>query len=128
MGSHTVEQLNGLRTLQFAIDGKLLYLANDPSLLLATLNGSGAAPLATGPSYAAEFHHARARADYLTIMRALDFGGRPQPFLFVPQGNRTPQFFSENLSSVSSVLSFIQSATITHTENANSESQRLAYR
>ncbi len=128
MGSHAVEQLNGLATLEFAIDGKLLYLANDPTLLLATLNRSGTAPMPSGPSYAAEFHHARERADYLTIMRALDFGGRPQTFLFVPQGNRTPQFFSENLPSLSSVFSFIQSMTITRVENPNSESQRVVYK
>jgi hypothetical protein len=128
MGSHAAEQLNGLATLEFAIDGKLLYLANDPTLLLATLNRAGAAPLPSGPAYAAEFHHARERADYLTIMRALDFGGHPQTFLFVPQGNRTPQFFSENLPSLSSVFSFIQSMTITRVENPNSESQRVVYR
>ncbi len=128
MGSHAAEQLNGLATLEFAIDGKLLYLANDPTLLLATLNRSGAAPLPSGPAYAAEFHHARERADYLTIMRALDFGGHPQTFLFVPQGNRTPQFFSENLPSLSSVFSFIQSMMITRTESASSESHRVVYR
>ena len=128
MGLHAAEQLNGLATLEFAIDGKLLYLANDPTLLQATLNRSGAAPLPSGPAYAAEFHHALERADYLTIMRALDFGGHPQTFLFVPQGNRTPQFFSENLPSLSSVFSFVQSMMITRTENANSELQRVVYR
>lgn len=128
MGSHAAEQLNGLATLEFAIDGRLLYLANDPTLLLATLNRSGAAPLPSGPAYTAEFHHTRERADYLTIMRALDFGGHPQTFLFVPQGSRTPQFFSENLPSVSSVFSFIRSMMITRTENAGSELQRVIYR
>lgn len=128
MGSRAAERLDGLATLEFAVDGKLLYLASDPALLLAALNRSGAAPLPRGPSYAAEFHHAKGRADYLTIMRALDFGGGSQTFLFVPQGSRTPQFFSENLSSLSSVFSFVQSMTITRTETPNSELQRILYR
>jgi hypothetical protein len=128
MGSHSVEQLNGLATLVFAIDGKRLYLANDSALLLAALNRSGTAPMQSGPAYAAEFHHARERADYMTVMQALDFGGRRQPFLFTPQGGRTPQFFSENLAGLSSVFNFIQSMIVTRVESQDRETQRVVYR
>jgi hypothetical protein len=41
---------------------------------------------------------------------------------------RTPQFFSENLASLSSVFSFVQNMTITRTENPGTESQLLVYR
>jgi hypothetical protein len=128
MGGHSAQELNGLATLLFAIDGNRLYLANDSALLLATLNRAATPPVQSGPAYAAEFHHARERADYMTIMQALDFGGRQQPFLFTPQGNRTPQFFSDNLASLSSVFNFIQSMIVTRVESQGVETQRVVYR
>jgi hypothetical protein len=128
MGGHSAQELNGLATLLFAIDGNRLYFANDSALLLATLNRTATPPVQSGPAYAAEFHHAGERADYMTIMQALDFGGRRQPFLFTPQGNRTPQFFSDNLASLSSVFNFIQSMIVTRVESQGVETQRVVYR
>jgi len=128
LGQHAVEELNGLATLLFALDGSRLYLANDPVLLLATLNRSGEAPVEPGPAYAAELNHGSERADYLTIMSALDFGRRQQFFLFTPQGNRTPQFFSENLASLSSVFDFVRHISVTQVELQQLERQRVAYR
>ncbi len=128
LGRHGAEQLNGLGALLFAIDGKRLFLANDSGLLLATLDRIGTAPLESGPAYAAEFRAARERTDYMKIMQALDFRGRSQSFLYNPQGNRTPQFFSENLGSLSAVGSFVQSMIVTRTEAPGLERQRVIYR
>jgi hypothetical protein len=128
MGAHSAQDLNGLATLLFAIDGNRLYLANDSPLLFATLNRTATPPVQSGPAYAAEFRHASERADYMTIMQALDFGGRQQPFLFIPQGNRTPQFFSDNLASLSSVFNFIQSMIVTRVESQGVETQHVVYR
>ena len=128
LGGHSVQELNGLATLLLAIDGNRLYIANDSALLLATLNRSGTAPVQSGPSYAAEFHHSRERDDYRTLMQALDFGGRRQSFFFTPQGNQTPQFFSENLASLSSVFGFVQSMIITRVQSQETEAQRVIYR
>ena len=120
-------QLNTLGSLLFAIEGRRLFLANDSALLLATLNRRGIAPLPRGPAYAAEFHAARERANYLKIMRALDFGGHAQSFLENPQGIRTPSFFSENLGSLSSVFSFVESMLVTRVEAPGAQTQRVVY-
>jgi hypothetical protein len=103
-------------------------MANDSALLLATLTRTGTPPAQTGPAYSAEFHHARERADYMTLMQALDFGGHRQSFLFTPQGSQTPQFFSENLASLSSIFSFVQSMIITRVQSQETEAQRVIYR
>jgi hypothetical protein len=128
LGQHNAEQLNGLATLLFAIDGRQVFLSNDAALLQATMNRIGTAPAARGPAYAAEFRHNRERADYLRIMQALDFGGRRQMFYFTPQGNATPHLFSENLNSLSSVLSFINGMSVERSETPLVEKQKVVYR
>jgi hypothetical protein len=128
LGSHRAEQLNGLATLLFSIDGKRLFLANDPVLLGATLDRIGTVPLAAGPAYAAEFRHTSEQADYLRIMQALDFGAPQQSFLYNPQGGRTPRFFSDNLASLSSTFSFVRTMVVTSTETPGVRKQSVVYR
>ena len=125
---HPSEQLNGLATLQFFIDGKLLFLSNDAVLLGATLDRLGAASLPIGPVYAAEFRHAREKADYQRMMQALDFVGAQQSFLFNPQGDRTPRFFSENVQSISSTFGFIQTMSVTESESPGVQRQTVSYK
>jgi hypothetical protein len=96
--------------------------------LQAALNRIGTAPLPRGPAYAAEFRHTRERADYLRIMQALDFSGRPQMFFFNPQGNAAPHFFSENLNSLSAAFSFVNTISVTRSETPLVEKQRVVYR
>lgn len=128
LGRHNAEQLNGLASLLFAIDGRHLFLANDATLLQATLDRIGTAPPPRGPAYAAEFRHTSERTDYQRIMQALDFGGKPQTFFFNPQGNSTPHFFSENLQSLSDALSFVKTISVTTSETPQIEKQRVVYR
>ena len=128
LGRHNAEHLNGLASLLFAIDGKHLFLANDTTLMQATLDRIGTQPLPRGPAYAAEFRHTGERADYLRIMQALDFGGKPQAFFFNPQGNSTPHFFSENLQSLSDALSFVKTISVVQTEAPLVQKQRVVYR
>jgi hypothetical protein len=128
LGRHEAEELNGLTPLLFSVEGRQLFLANDPALLQAALDRIGTAPLPRGPAYAAEFRPVREQADYLRIMQALDFGARPQMFLFNPQGNSTPHFFSENLNSLSSVFSFVHAVAVTRSESSAAETQRVVYR
>jgi hypothetical protein len=125
---HKAEQLNGLATLLFAIEGNLLFLGNDPELLGATLDRSGIAPQASGPNYIAEFRHQRERPDYLRIMKALDFGGRTQAFLFNPQGDQSPHFFSENLASLSSSLDFVRTMSIEASDSPEVQRQIVVYK
>jgi hypothetical protein len=82
--------------VECAVGEKWLHLANNPALRMATLNRSGVAPLGSWrpmrPNSIAD-----KRADYLTIMRTLDFGGQPQTFLFVRQGvhrSSSPRIYS----------------------------------
>ncbi len=126
-GSHMVEQLDGLAPLQFSIQGGMLFIANDAGLLAGVLDRVGSAPVAVGASYAAEFHHAAARQDYMRIMQALDFGARSQSFFFNPQGDRTPPFFSGNLASLSDVFRFVQSVAITHVDLPTAQRQTVVY-
>ncbi len=128
LGQRQAERLDGLGSLLFAIDGTRLFLANDAALLQATLARIGTAPLPSGPSYTAEFRHAREQANYLRMMQALDFGARRSLFAFNPQGDRTPAFFSQNLGSLSSVFGFVQTMMVTRTETQEAVRERVVYR
>ncbi len=127
LGSHSIEQLNGLASLQFAIEGKRLFLGNDLSLLQATLDRVGTAPLPRGASYSAEFRHAREQGDYLRLAQALDFGATSQLFFSSPQGDRTPHFFSENVASLSATLNFVKNVSVTYSQSSDVERQQVIY-
>jgi hypothetical protein len=126
-GQHALEQLDGLTPLEFAIDGRLLLVANDSELLGAVLTRLGTAPAPAGPSYFAEFRHAVARPNYERLMQALDFGEPEQSFFYSPQGGRTPPFFSDNLGGLSGALGFVQDMLITHVEASAVERQAIVY-
>jgi hypothetical protein len=106
---------------------KLTFIANDATLLGEVMDRTGTGSVAAGPAYAAEFRHAAARSDYERIMQALDFGARTQSFFFNPQGDRTPAFFSGNLSSLSAVFGFVQNVAITQLESPTVQRQTVVY-
>jgi hypothetical protein len=126
-GQHAVGQLDGLAPLEFAIDGRLLLVANDMDLLGVVLNRIGTAPATAGPAYFAEFRHAAARPNYERLMQALAFAGPEQSFFYNPQGGRTPSFFSANLASLSGALGFVQDMLITRVEAPTVERQAIVY-
>ena len=126
-GPHVVGQLDGVAPLEFAIEGRLLFIASDADLLSSVLNQPGTAPATAGPSYFAEFRHAAARPNYERLMQALDFGGQEQSFFYNPQGGRTPPFFSGNLASLGGALGFVQDMLITHVEAPTVERQVIVY-
>ena len=126
-GRHAVEQLDGLALLEFGIEGRLLFVANDADLLGSVLDRFGTAPATTGPAYFAEFRHTTARPNYERLMQALDFAGQQQSFSYTPQGERTPALFSGNLASLSGTLAFIRDVLITHVEAPAVERQTIVY-
>jgi hypothetical protein len=119
-GVHDVKQLDGLGKLMFAVRGKLLFVASDASLLAATLDRvTSSTPSETAETYAAGFRHTHARPNYMRLMKALDFGtGTP---------GREPAFFSENVGSLSDVLSRISDVDVRQTDEGSKITQTVRY-
>jgi hypothetical protein len=127
-GRNPVQRLDGLGTLFFANRGRLLFLSNDSGLLASVLDRAGTAPPAGGFSYAAGFRHSRERANYERVMTALDFASAGR-FGFQPGGlsGRAPAFFSDNIGSLSRVLSKLTEIRMTDEERGSSTVQTVVY-
>ncbi len=127
VGRQSVERLNGLGTLLYAIRGKLLFIGNDPVQLAATLDRIGAGTQApAGLTYAAGFHHAREAANFERIMNALDFS-TPGGNQFFPVRENGPAFFSANLASLSRVLSFVTGVAVNEEQSGIYTRQQIVY-
>lgn len=134
-GVRLFKRLDGLVPLSMAIRGRTLMLASSPDLLNAVLSKSAAvAPPAPPPDaiYAAEFRHARERAPFLRMMRMLDqvwIQQSPQTGSEEESGEAPePQFFSQNIASLSNTLSRIASTSVIIRDQANKEFQTVVYR
>jgi hypothetical protein len=117
-GRHTVERLDGLGTLLFAIRGRLLFLGNDLRLLEAVLDPVGTSPANAALTYAAGFRHSRERENYQRVMVALDF----------PASGTAPAFFSGNIASLSRVLSSVAEVRVTEEQKGMATFQTVLYR
>ncbi|MGA2119041.1 MAG: hypothetical protein ABSH56_30360 [Bryobacteraceae bacterium] len=128
-GRHAVERLDGLGILLFASSGKLLFLANDSGLLAAVLDRAGTKPQAGdgGVTYAAGFRHLRERSSYQRIMAALDFTSSAGSG-WAAGSEGAPRFFSENIASLSRVLSGVEEVRIAEEDKGDRTVQTVVYR
>ena len=117
-GRQTIERLDGLGTLVFAIRGRLLFLGNDLRLLTAVLDQAGNGPANAALTYAAGFRHSREQENYRRVMAALDF----------PAPAAEPTFFSGNIASLSRVLSSISEMRVTEEQKGMTTFQTVLYR
>jgi hypothetical protein len=109
--------LDSLGTLNLATRGHLLFLGNNASLFAEVLGRVGTTPAADPLVYAAGFRHLRERPNYERISTALDFGS--------PAG--TPMFFSENITSLSRVLSKVADIRVTEEHKGTVTFQTVRY-
>ena len=100
-------QLDGLWPLSLAIRGKYLIVADDPALVERVLSNF-AHSVDTKPAvFIAGFSHARERNNFLRFTGLVD-----QNNARVSGQTHEPEFFSENISSLSAVLSQLVSEKI----------------
>jgi hypothetical protein len=120
--------MDGLASLIFANRGHLLFLSNDALLLTAVLDRAGAQPPTAAATYAAGFRHLRERPNYERVMAALDFTSPAGNADFGrPGGPGAPSFFSENLGSLSRVLSKLAEIRVTEEATGSLTRQTVVY-
>jgi hypothetical protein len=129
-GRHTVEQFNGLAKVSFAVQGRLLFLANDTGMLAAVMDRVNQVPTPSQATYVAGFRHGRERGNYERLTLALDFaqrGGSSGPTGMSTSGDRAPALFSENLIGLSRALAFVDDIEVTTIDHENAVEQALVY-
>ena len=117
-GRNPIDRMDGLGTVLFANRGRLLFLSNDSRLLAAVLDRLGTGPSTGALTYAAGFRHASERPNYERIMAALDLSSAQ---------NRAPAFFSDNIGSLSRVLSKFTEIRMTGEERNNITVETVLY-
>lgn len=128
-GWYSIERLDGLGTLTFAVSGRLLFLSNDLHLLSAVLDRIGTAPAAGTLAYAAGFRHLRERSNYERVMKALDFTSPAGDVgsVMMDRAGGAPPFFSGNIASLSRVLSRVAEIRVTEEQKGNTTIQTVTY-
>jgi hypothetical protein len=121
IGAQTFSRLEGLETVAVSERGRLLFLSNDPALLAAVLDATPRPALVMDGTYAAGFRHTLERSRFVGVMRLVDNAFRESE-------NRQPLFFSQNIASLSEVLSRIDSASIVVRDRGSAVSQTMTYR
>ena len=116
-------ELDGLWPLSAAVRGKYLFLSDDPKILDEMLSRIGRPANVPPASFIAGFNHAREGAPFARLTRLLD----DQRAASASSADRTPEFFSENIASLSSALSAVSSEKIVVRDSGDRELQTVTY-
>jgi len=118
-------ELNGLWSLLTAVRGKYLLLSDQPGLLDAMLAGMNQKVAAKPALFVGGFDHSRERENFARLTGLLDRSGNGAGG--VPGMPHRPEFFSENLQSLSSTLADVASEKIVVRDAGDKVLQTVTY-
>ena len=109
--------LDGLWPLAVAVRGKYLIVSDNAPLLSSALEGLNKKPAGPGVVFAAAFDHQRERENFVALTKMLDIGAN----------SGSPEFFSENIASLSFVLKDVSSERIIIRDDRDRQTQTVVY-
>lgn len=123
------EQLDGLSPLVVSVRGKLLFVGDDPELIAAMLSNFNRKPSEKPALFLAGLKHARERANFARFSSVVDRPNLDQSNGpgGLPGDERQPQFFSENMASLSSTLAGISSEHVAVRSDGDKLLQTVTY-
>jgi hypothetical protein len=110
--------LDGIWPLAITVRGKYLTISEDPAFLsevIANFNQKTSAPSA---AFVAGFHHQYERENFASLMKLLNTGS---------QSSSWPDFFSENIASLSFSLRNVSSEKIQVRDAPDRQTQSVTY-
>jgi hypothetical protein len=119
-------ELDGLRTLLTVVRGRYLIVSDDAALISGMLANVNRKIESKPATFVAGFDHQRERENVSRAVSSVD-----QPDMNQqddPANARTPQFFSENIASLSSTLAAISSEKIVVRSAGDKELQTVTYK
>lgn len=118
-------EFDGLQTLVAAVRGKYLIVSDDPALISGMLANLNRKPNAPPAVFAAGFSHQLERENFNRFAAVVD---RPDASPFRGPGTqRQPQFFSENIASLSQTLAEVSSENIVVRDAGDKVLQTVTY-
>jgi hypothetical protein len=120
------QQLNGLWNLATAVRGKYLFISDHPALLNELLANMAQKANSKPAVFAAGFDHGRERSSFARLTGLID---RPGIEIGAPAGaGHIPEFFSENIASLSSMLAGVSSEKIVVRNAGDKVMQTVTYK
>ncbi len=124
-------ELDGLGSVVMAAQGRYLFLSDDRQALEAVMAGSSRESKLRPATYAAGFSHAGERDNFLRLTGLIDRGAPVESTTPPAEGEqpppREPEFFSENVASLSAVLADVKSQSIVVRQSGSKVRQTVTY-
>jgi hypothetical protein len=117
-------QLDGLWPLSVSVHGKYLLVADDPALLEKMLAGLDHKPAVEPARFIAGFDHARERTNFIQFVGMVDRNAGSDGF---SSATREPQFFSENMESLSQMFGKVSSEKMVERRDDDKILQTVTY-
>jgi hypothetical protein len=123
-GTQSYSELDGLARIAVAVRGKCLFVSDDPQTLSAVLARTSQPVSAEDAIYYAGFDHGRERQDFYQLTSLID---QPSRANAASNETREPQFFSQNVASLSKTLAGVKSQSIIAKRSGGVETQTVRY-
>lgn len=117
-------QLDGLWPLSVSVRGKYLFVADDPALLEKMIAGFDHKPALEPARFIAGFDHARERTNFEQFFSIVDRNAAGEGS---SSGTREPQFFSENMASLSQMFANVSREKIVERREGDKILQTVTY-
>ena len=115
--------MDGLNTVVVALRGKMLIIATDGGTLAAILSRMDEKSRMEPATYVAGFRHDAERETFYKMTSVLDRGGQNE----YGRSDSEPQFFSQNIGSLSRTLSGVKSESVTMRRVGGADLQTVRY-
>jgi hypothetical protein len=123
-GAQGYSELDGLARIAMAVRGKYLLVSDDPATLTAVLARFSQPVSAESAIYRAGFDHARERQNFYRLTSLID---QPSRASAANNQSREPEFFSQNVTSLSQTLAAVKSQSIVARRKGGVETQTVLY-
>ena len=117
-------ELDGIRPMQLAVRGKLLYISNQPEMMAAMLQTRNVEVQPQGIVYVSSLNHARERQNFDELTKDIDHSTQPAS----PYEINQPHFFSQNIASLSRTFARLESEKVLVREDKGRVLQTVIYR
>jgi hypothetical protein len=123
-GAQSYSELDGLARIAVGVRGKYLFVSDDPEMLVTVLGRVSQPVTAEAAIYYARFDHSHERQNFYQLFSLID---RPSRNNAGNYEDRTPQFFSQNMASLSKTLASVKSQSIVARRKGGVETQTVRY-
>jgi hypothetical protein len=123
-GAQDISEFDGLSRIAVSVGGKMLVVGTDAAIVQAVTARTSERSTSEPATYVAGFRHDTERERFYKMTSVLDRASRNN---YTGQSNQQPEFFSQNIGSLSRTLSGVKSESITVRRKDGIDLQTVRY-